>query len=135
MRSRMIKLKDILLEDGRTKDTAGIILVSEIGIVLCKESDYWGIPKGGVDIGETPLEAAIRETVEETSILVAAGGGHVNSQVIEVTKKKNSRGGDYFIFTTNLKLPIIPIKSPEHEEVRYFDYTPENIDPRLEGLI
>ena len=60
----MIKLKDILMENGRTKDTAGIILVSEIGIVLCKESDYWGIPKGGVDIGEPPLEAAIRETVD-----------------------------------------------------------------------
>ena len=131
----MIKLKDILMEDGRTKDTAGIILVSEIGIVLCKEDDYWGIPKGGIDIGETPLEAAIRETVEETSILVAAGGGHVNSQVIEVAKKKNSKGGDFYIFRTNLTLPIIPIKSHEHEEVRYFDYTPENVDPRLEGLV
>jgi 8-oxo-dGTP pyrophosphatase MutT (NUDIX family) len=131
----MIKLRDILIEGNGHTHTAGIILVSDVGIVLCKEDNYWGIPKGGIDLGETPLEAAIRETVEETSILVSAMDSHINTPIIEVAKKKNSKGGDFYIFTTNLKLPIIPIKSHEHEEVRYFDTLPEDIDQRLEGLI
>ena len=31
-----------------------------------RHSGAWSIPKGGVDLGETPLEAAIREFREET---------------------------------------------------------------------
>jgi len=130
----MIKLKDILMEKN-SSDTAGIILQSDIGVVLVKEDEWWGIPKGKVEHGETPLEAAIRETIEEVSILVVAGGSHINTPVIEFAKKKNSRGGDFYIFKTTLKLSIIPQKSHEHEEVRYFDFLPDEIDPRLKGLI
>jgi 8-oxo-dGTP pyrophosphatase MutT (NUDIX family) len=130
----MIKLKDVLMEE-KCSDTAGIILQSDVGVVLVKEDEWWGIPKGKIDSGETPLEAAIRETVEETSILVAAYGSHINTPVTEIAKKKNSRGGDFYIFKTILKLPIIPIKSHEHEEVRYFDNLPDEVDPRLEGLV
>ena len=130
----MIKLKDILMEKN-SSDTAGIILQSDIGVVLVKEDEWWGIPKGKIDPGETPLEAAVRETVEETSILVTAGGSHINTPVIEFAKKKNSRGGDFYIFKATLKLSIIPVKSHEHEEVRYFDYLPDKVDPRLEGLV
>jgi len=130
----MIKLKDILMEE-RCNDTAGIVLQSEVGVVLVKEDEWWGIPKGKVDHGETPLEAAIRETIEEVAILVVAEGSHINTPVTELAVKKNSRGGAFFIYQSRLKMPVIPQKSHEHEEVRYFDSIPEDIDPRLKGLV
>lgn len=34
--------------------------------------DYWDFPKGRQEIGETPLETAIREVEEETGILVTS---------------------------------------------------------------
>ena len=130
----MIKLKDVLMEE-RCNDTAGIVLQSDVGVVLVKEDDGWGIPKGRVDHGETPLDAAIRESIEDVSILVVAKGSHINTPVTELAVKKNSRGGAFFIYQSRLKMPVIPQKSHEHEEVRYFDSVPEDIDPRLKGLV
>ena len=121
--------------EERCNDTAGIVLQSDVGVVFVKEDEWWGIPKGKVDHGETPLEAAVRETIEEVSILVSAKGSHINTPVIELAVKKNSRGGAFFIYQSKLKMPIMPQKSHEHEEVRYFDTLPEDIDPRLKGLI
>ena len=48
----MIKLKEILME-GKVLCTAGIILRDPVaGIVLCKDAEKWGIPKGKVEPGE-----------------------------------------------------------------------------------
>ena len=132
------KLKDILMEE-KVIDTAGIILRSpDAGIVLCKEpnSEYtWGIPKGKIDLGETPIQAAVRETIEEASILVTVEGSKSNTPIKEVAIKKNSRGGKYYIYECTLTMPVIPVKSLEHEEVKWCETIPEGIDPRLEGLL
>ena len=54
----MIKLKDILLEE-KIMDTAGIILRDPVaGVVLCKDAEKWGIPKGKVELGESPIDGA-----------------------------------------------------------------------------
>lgn len=52
---------------------AGIFLLKDDGhILVCHPTnhapDFWSIPKGKLDKGETPLQAAIRETFEETNI-------------------------------------------------------------------
>lgn len=60
--------------------SAGIIFVYNTGlknkILLCHPTNSawigtFGPPKGGMDIGETPLKAAIRETEEEIGISVS----------------------------------------------------------------
>ena len=130
----MIKMKDIILE-RKNVDTAGIIIRSDQGIILCKDSEKWGIPKGKVELGETPIQAAIRETAEEVSILVSENGSHINTPVTLKAVKKNSIGRDFHIFECRLKYPILPTKSLEHEEVRYFTVLPEDVDPRLKDLI
>jgi len=135
----VIKMKDILFEDEksvrRSVDTAGIILKSEWGVILCKDSDKWGIPKGKVELGETPIQAAIRETAEEVSILVSENGSHINTPIKIKAVKKNSIGKDFHIFECRLNMHILPTKSLEHEEVRYFTELPDDIDPRLKELI
>lgn len=53
---------------------AGIMLVNSQGKVfvgsrLDMPSDAWQMPQGGIDDGETPRQAALRELYEETGII------------------------------------------------------------------
>ena len=117
-------------------NTAGIILRDPVaGIVLCKDTQKWGIPKGKVELGEEPIDAACRETIEETSILVSKEGSKINGPVELKATLKNSRGGNFYIYETNMKMAVLPKKSLEHEDVRWFTELPENTDPRLKDLI
>jgi len=51
---------------------AGSVIINEKGLTLALErSDIpgaWQLPQGGLDAGEEPLQAALRETFEETGI-------------------------------------------------------------------
>lgn len=52
---------------------AGIMLLNREGLVFVGQradssADAWQMPQGGVDKGEAPLDAAIREVGEETGI-------------------------------------------------------------------
>ena len=134
----MIKLKDLIVEK-KDVNTAGIILRDPIaGVVLVKDATdayEWGIPKGKVEPGEEPIDAACRETIEEVSILVKKEGSHLNSPVELKATKKYSRNGNYYIYETRMKMAVIPTKSLEHEEVRWFKELPDRTDPRLKDLI
>lgn len=122
--------------EEKVMDTAGIILRDPVaGIVLCKDTEKWGIPKGKVELGEEPIDAACRETIEETSILVSKEGSKINGPVELKATLKNSRGGKFYIYETNMKMAVLPKKSLEHEDVRWFTELPENTDPRLKDLI
>ena len=53
--------------------SCGVLLLSEhdeIFLAHATGSDYWDLPKGGADPGESPLDAAVRETREETGVRV-----------------------------------------------------------------
>lgn len=56
------------------RQTAGIILAHQDKIFYVRPtgSSGWGIPKGGVEPGESLIQAAIREFEEETGIEVKA---------------------------------------------------------------
>ena len=47
-----------------------VILNRDRELLLCHVTgqNHWDLPKGGIDHGETPLEAAIRETREESGL-------------------------------------------------------------------
>jgi 8-oxo-dGTP pyrophosphatase MutT (NUDIX family) len=47
-----------------------VILNPDHEVLLCHVTgqNHWDLPKGGIDAGETPLQAAIRETREETGL-------------------------------------------------------------------
>lgn len=56
---------------------AGVLAVNEAGHLLLqrrRDTGQWAIPMGKQEIGETPAQCAIRETQEETGILVEVTG-------------------------------------------------------------
>jgi len=59
---------------GRTISCGVIVLNAQGDVLLCHatETTHWDVPKGAADPGESPREAALRELVEETGIVLPA---------------------------------------------------------------
>lgn len=52
---------------------AGVVLIDDSGRIFAghridSDSEAWQMPQGGIDKGETPRDAALRELVEETGV-------------------------------------------------------------------
>jgi ADP-ribose pyrophosphatase YjhB (NUDIX family) len=55
----------------------GILAVDETGRILLqrrRDTGQWALPMGKMELGETPSQYAIRETLEETGVTVAITG-------------------------------------------------------------
>ncbi len=59
---------------GKRLSCGVIVLNDDAQLLLCHVTGqaHWDLPKGGIDDGETPLQAALRETREETGLLLDA---------------------------------------------------------------
>ena len=109
--------------------SAGVIVVRREGgqwlYLLLRAYRYWDFPKGIVEPGEEPLEAARREVQEETTItdldfrwgLIYKETGPYNNG------RKIAR---YYIAetrTSDVSLPISPeLGRPEHDEFRWLPF-------------
>lgn len=71
---------------------AAVIVVQDDKLLMirAKDSVSWSVPSGGIELGESPEEACIRETFEETGI-------HV--QVKQLVHIKNVAIGEYDVST------------------------------------
>jgi len=51
-----------------------VVLLESRELLLCHVTGqrHWDLPKGGIHAGETPIDAALRETHEETGLLLGA---------------------------------------------------------------
>ena len=59
------------METSLYRPNAGIVICNKAGKILwCKRKtgDGWQFPQGGIDDGESPEEAIIRETFEEVGL-------------------------------------------------------------------
>lgn len=51
--------------------SANVVVVNEAGELLLihrSDNDNWALPGGAMDLGESPVDTAVRETLEETGI-------------------------------------------------------------------
>jgi 8-oxo-dGTP pyrophosphatase MutT (NUDIX family) len=119
--------------------SAGVVVVNLAGpeeqYLLLRAYGNWDFPKGLVEAGEEPLEAALREVREETTLenlVFDWGTGFMDTG--PYNKGKISR---YYLArsdVTKVYLPINPeLGFPEHHEARWvgFDTALSMVSPRL----
>jgi 8-oxo-dGTP pyrophosphatase MutT (NUDIX family) len=126
-----------------TRLSAGVVVVrtTQDGwrFLLLRAFNHWDFPKGMVEAGEEPLEAAIREVREETLIvdLEFAWG----EAFIETGPYSRGKVARYYVAstkTTAVTLPVIEeLGRPEHNEFRWVDLnsTLKLVSPRVEPIV
>lgn len=109
---------------------AAIIRDDNDRILLVKSGDAWGLPAGAIDLGETPIEAVVREVFEETGLNVSP------KRIVDVFGGENFRyvysNGDqveYFIVVFDCEITGGELRAIDGEvsAFRYFtvDEMPE----------
>lgn len=113
------------------RDAGGRILVlrrSSTHPTMAYQLDF---PGGGVEVGETPLEAALRELNEETDLVLEP------ETITLAHERKSAAGWDHLVYVARLPAhqPDITI-SWEHDQFEWLHEhellarpIPENVDP------
>jgi 8-oxo-dGTP pyrophosphatase MutT (NUDIX family) len=123
--------------------SAGVVVVHTAGpavqYLLLRAYRNWDFPKGLVERGEQPLDAAIREVREETTLEnLAFDWGKDFMDTGPYNKGKISR---YYLARSNETLVHLPINPelgfPEHQEARWvgFETALTMVSPRLLPVI
>jgi 8-oxo-dGTP pyrophosphatase MutT (NUDIX family) len=123
--------------------SAGVVVVrqTEEGwrFLLLRAFNHWDFPKGMVEPGEEPLDAAIREVREETLIDgLEFAWGEPSTRTGPYSRGKVAC---YFIATTRIAdvtLPFNPeLGRPEHSEYRWVDYEEAErlVSPRVRPVL
>jgi bis(5'-nucleosidyl)-tetraphosphatase len=126
-----------------TRLSAGVVVVSlverKLKFLLLRAYRNWDFPKGLVDAGESPLDAALREVREETTLDdISFDWGLVYMDTGPYNKGKIAR---YYIARSKerqILLPINPeIGKPEHQEARWvsFERALEMVTARLQPVV
>ncbi|MEQ6341148.1 MAG: NUDIX domain-containing protein [Gammaproteobacteria bacterium] len=108
--------------------SAGVIVIrreeNKKWYLLLRAYRNWDFPKGMVEAGEEPLQGAIREVEEETSLNnLTFTWGNSYQETPPYGRGKVAR---YYVAETrqaNITLPVNPeLGRPEHEEYRWVTY-------------
>lgn len=110
-----------------TRLSAGVVLVRDTAdgwrYLLLRAFTHWDFPKGMVEPGEEPLDAAIREVREET--LIDSLHFDWGYDFIETGPYSRGKVARYYLArteTTAVSLPVIEsLGRPEHNEYRWVD--------------
>jgi 8-oxo-dGTP pyrophosphatase MutT (NUDIX family) len=126
-----------------TRMSSGVVIVSvvdrKLKFLLLRAFRNWDFPKGLVETGEEPIEAAVREVREETTLEdISFDWGMVHMDTGPYNKGKISR---YYIARskeTQVRLPVNPeLGAPEHHEACWVNYDKAlaMVSPRLVPVV
>lgn len=108
--------------------SAGVVVVRRPGddplYLLLRAYRYWDFPKGRVEFNEEPLDAAIREVAEETTLEdLGFCFGHLFCETAPYGHGKVAR---YYLAETerdHVRLPVSPeLGRPEHHEFKWLPH-------------
>lgn len=108
-------------------------------LLILRAYRNWDFPKGRMEPGETPLDAAIRETGEEAGISDLAF--HWGEDSIETLPYRRGKVARYYLAETRqacITLPVSPeLGRPEHDEWRWvrFDEAGRLLPARLQPVL
>ncbi len=124
--------------------SSGVVVVhwnrDHYDYLLLRAYNYWDFPKGVVEVDESPLQAAIREVEEETTLtgLRFRWGDAYRETHPYNQGRKVAR---YYIAesaTTEVQLPLNPeLGRPEHSEYRWVDHDEawNLLTPRVRAIL
>ena len=120
----MIRIK---IGMAKTKSGANVILVKDGKILLLLrrlgwKTGYWGPPGGHIDPGETPKQAAVRETYEEAGLRIK------ESDLELVAQRTKHDFGMIYYYTTDKFTGKGVALSHEHKSFTWADWE------KIEGL-
>jgi 8-oxo-dGTP pyrophosphatase MutT (NUDIX family) len=121
----------------KTKTSAGLAIIYDNKILLAHTTSRgwygsYGIPKGGIDKGESKLDAAIRETKEEVGITISKNLIDKTEHTFTVSTKKYGNKIVYYyvaqisnlsqIGLKDLKVPKKQLQLEEVDWAGFLDY-------------
>jgi bis(5'-nucleosidyl)-tetraphosphatase len=123
--------------------SSGVVVVSlaqrKLNFLLLRAYRNWDFPKGLVEAGEDPIDAALREVKEETTLEdLSFDWGTAFIETGPYNKGKISR---YYIARskeTVVRLPVNPdLGRPEHHEACWVDFAKalSMVSPRLQPVV
>ena len=140
----MIKLKDLINERDYhltkpLRKVGGVAIVSEGQVLLVKRSEtagkypnFWAVPMGGVEEGETFREGAARELKEETMLDI-----NPKSLVYLGTVKDGKYNRFCKIYKAEMNGKPKPTLDHEHTDWGYYDKDnlPRPIEERMRQIL
>jgi len=132
---KKLKTLDQFTNEGIVKTSAGLAIIFDGKVLLGHTTGRnfktgYGIPKGGIETGETNIEAAIREVKEEVGVNVSKKMITSNSYQFEVNSQWGRKLVHYFIVKINdlseiglkeLKVPNSRLQLEEINDARFLD--------------
>ena len=111
----------------RNRRSAGVVIVrrhdSGWHFLVLRAYTYWDFPKGGIEPGESPMEAACREAREETALTDLAF--RWGEDWIETEPYASGKIARYYVaeaLSGEVRLEPAPgARYPEHHEFRWID--------------
>jgi 8-oxo-dGTP pyrophosphatase MutT (NUDIX family) len=130
--------REFVGQDEVKVQAAGTLFVTPEGrVLLCKRApsgDHhgeWALPGGKVEDGETPLQAAMREALEELAVPAYPGEGRFFSRT------QSNDGVDFSTFVCAVPGEFTPTLCPEHTAFGWFplDDLPANLHPGVKASL
>ena len=122
----------MLHNKSERKKRVQLFILKDDKYILLKQHDkknnryFWCLPGGGIDIGETEEEAAIREAFEETGLIINLLGFRIESTPTHTNIYKK--------FITFLAEPISGVAAPGYEPEDPFKEEWEILDLKWQSI-